>query len=154
MNAYAQWDPFSELRKTMDNLFDQGFARPWRLMSGSEHGTNAWMAVNIWETEDALAIEAAIPGVDPADVDIKVINGVLTIKAEPRHTEREEQRQFYHQEVSTAGFSRAFSLPVSVDPDKAEARYEHGMLYLSLPKAEAARPKQIKIGATNGNLLN
>jgi len=138
----------------MDNLFDQGFPRPWRLMSGADFETGTSMPVDVWETDDALMIQASIPGIKPDNVDIQVSNGVLTIKAERPQDSTEEQAHYYRRELSRNGFARAFSLPVAVDSDKAEARYEYGTLYLTLPKAEVARPKQIKIGATNGHLLN
>jgi HSP20 family protein len=151
---YTQWDPFSELRRTMDNLFDQGFSRPWRLMPGVELKADTAMPVDIWETDDALVVKAAIPGVEPGNVDIRVTNDILTIKAEVPHQDPEGQMQFHRREITNNGFSRAFTLPSPVDSDRAEARYEHGMLYLTLPKAEVARPKQIRISGTNGHFLN
>jgi len=154
MNTYTQWDPFSELRRTMDNLFDQGFSRPWRLMSGSDYEGATSIPVDIWETDEALVVEASIPGVDPGNVDIKVTNDLLAIKAEVSSQEAEENCRFHRREIPHGGFSRAFTLPSPVDSDKAEARYENGMLYLTLPKAEAARPKQIRVGTTNGHILN
>src|SRR5689334_15423482 len=101
MNTYNQWDPFSELRRTMDNLFDQGFSRPWRLMSGADYGTDASMPVDIWETDDAVVLEAAVPGVKPDDVKIEVTNGVLTIKAEHPRNEADDRRQFHRRELTS-----------------------------------------------------
>jgi len=149
----TQWDPFSDLRKTMDSLFDQGFSRPWRLMTPWDHNAEVGLPVDIWETDEAIVLKGALPGIDPEQVDINVTNDVLTIKAENTSDGIGEQVKFYRRELSPASLSRSFGLPVPVDADKAEARYQHGMLYLTLPKAEVARPKQIRIGASNGHTL-
>jgi HSP20 family protein len=94
-----------------------------------------------------------MPGVRPEDVDITVANDVLTIKAEHREETEDKKREYYRREIRYGAFHRALSLPVSVDADKAEARFENGMLHLKLPKAEALRPKQIKVaGPTNGTI--
>jgi HSP20 family protein len=154
MTNITQWDPFSELRSTMDNLFEQGFSRPWRFLSTSDNQASAF-PVEIWETDEAVHLKAALPGVSPEQVDISVANGALTIRAETRE-ETQQARTYHRREIAYGSFMRAFNLPTTVDADKAEARYEHGMLYLTLPKAEAVRPKQIKIGGVSGDghLLN
>ena len=155
MTTMIQWEPIYELRNTMDRLFDQGFSRPWRLISPPEY--QAAFPVDIWETGEAVEVKAALPGIYPDDVDITVVGDTLTIKAQHTPSEEQGQRSYYVHEVPYGAWQRTFTLPVSVEADKADARYEHGMLYLTLPKAESVRPKQIKVSAgqsTEGHLLS
>jgi HSP20 family protein len=152
MTNLTRWDPFGELRTTMDRLFDEGFSRPWRLMpAASEY--EAVLPVEVSETGDAIEVKASLPGVRPEDVEITVANDVLTIKAQHTEATEEKERNFYRREIRYGAFHRALSLPVSVDVDKAVARHENGLLHLTLPKAESIRPKQIKVAsgpAVNG----
>ena len=97
-------------------------------------------------------MKAALPGVSPEKVDISVANDVLTIKAEHREEVEDKRREYYRREIRYGAFNRSLSLPVSVEADRAEARFENGVLHLRLPKAEALRPKQIKIAANGGSI--
>jgi len=144
-NNLVRWYPFSDLRTTMDRLFDDGFSRPWRLISSNEY--DAAFPVELSESEDDIEVRAALPGIRPDEVEITVANDVLSIKADHKAQTEETKREYYRKEIRYGAFHRAFNLPVSVDADKAEARFENGMLYLRLPKAEALRPKQIKVTA-------
>lgn len=143
MTNLVRWDPFSELRATMDRLFDEGFSRPWRLLGTGEY--EASFPLEVSETDQDLEVKAALPGLRPEDVDISIANGVLTIKAEHKEQTEEKKREYYRREIRYGAYQRSLSLPVSVDADHAEATFENGMLKLRLPKAEAARPKQIKV---------
>jgi len=146
MTNLTRWDPFGDLRTTMDRLFDEGFPRPWRLMPAvTEY--DAVFPVEVSETEDAIEVKASLPGVKPEEVEISVASGVLTIKAEHLEDTEDKKRDFYRREIRYGSFHRSLSLPVSVDADKAEARFENGVLRLTLPKAESIRPKQIKVGS-------
>ena len=144
MTNVVRWDPFNDLRTTMDRLFDDGFSRPWRFLPTNGEYESPF-PVEVAETEDVIEVKASMPGVDPKAVDITVANDVLTIKAEHRAQAEDSKREYYRREIRYGAFHRALSLPVSVDADKAEAHFEHGMLHLKLPKAESLRPKQIKI---------
>ncbi|HLF76159.1 MAG TPA: Hsp20/alpha crystallin family protein [Dehalococcoidia bacterium] len=147
MTSVVRWDPFSDLRTTMDRLFDEGFSRPWRLLP-NETSSESGFAVEVSETESDIEVKAALPGIRPEDVDITVANDVLTIKAEHKYETEDKKRDYYRRELRYGAFHRSMSLPVSVDADKAEASFENGLLKLRLPKAEALRPRQIKV--TNG----
>lgn len=150
MTNVTRWDPFADLRGTMDRLFDEGFSRPWRLIPASNaEGYEATFPVEVSQTEGDIEIKAALPGVKPEDVEITVQNDVLTIKAEHKDTTEEQKRDYYRREIRYGSFHRAMTLPVSVDSDKAEAKFENGVLSLKLPKAEALRPKQIKVGSAS-----
>ncbi len=144
MTNVVRWDPFSEMRTTMDRLFDEGFSRPWRFLSPSEYESS--FPVEVSETDEAIDVKAAMPGVRPDEVEITVANDVLTIKADHREQTEDKKRDYYRREIRYGSYHRALSLPSGVDADKAQARFENGMLHLTLPKAEALRPKQIKVG--------
>ena len=150
MTNLVRFDPFTDLRATMDRLFEEGFSRPWRLL-GSE-GPTADMAfpVEVSESDTAVDIKASLPGVKPEEVEISVQNDVLSIRAEHREETKDEKKDYYRREIRYGSFHRALALPSSVDSDKAEARFDNGILTLHLPKAEAARPKQIKVSSGNG----
>jgi HSP20 family protein len=146
MTSLVRFDPFSDLRTTMDRLFDEGFSRPWRLLP---QDTDLSFPVDISESEDSVHVKASLPGVKPEDVDITVANDVLTIKAEHKEETEETKKNVYRHEIRYGSFHRSIALPVGVDADRAQARYENGVVSLTLPKAEALRPKQIKVSATS-----
>ncbi len=147
--ALARWDPFSEttsLRDALNRLVETSFVRP----SAALVGTPLIVPVDVSENENAYTVEASLPGMKPEEVNITVQENVLTISGERKERlERKEGDQVIYQEHRYGSFSRSFSLPVAVDADKAKAQFENGMLRLTIPKAEAARPKQIKIQATH-----
>jgi HSP20 family protein len=149
MTNVVRWYPFTDLRTTMDRLFDEGFSRPWRLLPNEP--AEAGFPIEVSETESDVEFKAALPGIKPEDVEITVANDVLTVKGHSQTVTEDKKRDFYRREIRYGAFHRSFSLPVSVDADKAEAKYENGMLHLRLPKAEALRPKQIKVATVNGN---
>ncbi|HXH20894.1 MAG TPA: Hsp20/alpha crystallin family protein [Dehalococcoidia bacterium] len=149
MTNLVRWDPFSELRTTMDRLFEEGFSRPWRLL-GDQLPVEYSFPVEVSETDTAVDVKAALPGVRPDEVEVSIQNDVLNIRAEHKEQAEEQKRDYYRREIRYGSFHRAIALPNSVDADKAEARFENGILNLHLPKAEAARPKMIKVAAGNG----
>jgi HSP20 family protein len=110
MTNLVRRDPFSDLRSTMDRLFDEGFSRPWRFLStsnGSEY--EATFPVEVSETDDALDVKASLPGVKPEEVDITVANDVLTIKAEHREESEDKKRDYYRREIRYGSFHRSMS---------------------------------------------
>jgi len=98
--------------------------------------------VDIYETADALVVVADVPGATKEAVDINVEDGLLTIKARPEYESRGDA---YVEEFGLVNFYRQFQLPDAVDQEKIEAQYKHGVLTITLPKAEAAKPKQIAV---------
>jgi HSP20 family protein len=143
-----RWDPFREmvsLRDAMNSLLQESFVRPGSgYPAGS--GAPASLPLDVHETENEFVVQASLPGVKPEDVQITVHGGTLTIRAESR-AEAEGQGKTWHlRERRFGALQRALALSAPVDPDKAEAKFENGVLTLTLPKAEQARPKQIKIG--------
>ena len=140
--ALVRWDPFSEIsgmRRSMDRLFDD-FWTPtiWRQRERA-------FPVDLYETDDSVVARAALPGVNPEDVDVSVSGDLLTIKGESKHEEKEERERFLRRELSYGAFSRTLPLPTSVDPEKATADYEEGVLTVTLPKAEEGRTRKIEV---------
>jgi HSP20 family protein len=146
MTNLVRRDPFSDLRSTM-RWFDEGFSRPWRFVVSPTTEYSGTFPVEVSETEDGLDVKAMLPGVKPEEVEITVANDVLTIKAahKAESETKDEKRDYYRREIRYGSYQRSMNLPVSVDADKAEASFENGQLTLHLPKAEALRPKQIKV---------
>ena len=134
------------LRQAMDRLFEDSFvrSRPWGL-NGEAGGA---LPLDITSSTDALIVEAALPGVPPEDVEITVEDGTLTIHAETRPERKDEDGQTLISEIRRGSLTRAVALPSGLEPDKASATFEHGVLHLRIPKAEAVKPRQIRISAT------
>jgi len=141
----TRWDPsaeFSAMRNVMDRLFDQPFARlPFR----SEDLGNSALSIDVVETGDTYVIKAAVPGVDPNDVEISVEEDVLTIRGEFTKQEESTEENYLRREIRSGSFQRQLRLPPTVEPEKAEASFENGLLKLSIPKKPEARARSIKI---------
>jgi HSP20 family protein len=144
MTNMVRWDPFADLRTTMDRLFDEGFSRPWRLLPAQEQQEWAF-PIEVAESENEVELKAALPGIRPDKVEISVTNDVLTIRAEHKEEAEDKKKDYYRRELRYGTYHRSMALPVAVDTEKAEARFENGVLHLRLPKAEAMKPKQIKV---------
>jgi HSP20 family protein len=130
----------------MDRIFEESFVRPESWLTVWERGTMG-LPIDLYETDEAVVVKATVPGIKPEDLDITVEDGTLTIKGESKGEEKVEQGRYHYQERRYGAFARSVSLPVAVNTDKAEASFEHGVLTLTLPKAEEARPKSIKVKA-------
>ena len=147
MADITRWDPFAELatlRRTMDSIFDD---RAWRPFSAASNSAEAYFPVDLYETSDSVVVRASLPGVKPEDIDISVTAGVLTLKGESKEDHEENTENFYRRERRHGTFVRQFTLPAEVDSAAASAVSEHGVLKLTLPKAEVAKPKTIKVQA-------
>lgn len=144
--AIIRWEPFRDLVTTRDNfnrLFNETFSR---LVGGDEPTARGWVpAVDVYENDQNLVLKAELPGFDPTDVEIRVEDGTLYLKG-ARKFERDEKKENYHRiERSYGSFSRTFALPGSVDAENVKAEYKDGLLTLTVPKKEEAKPKTIKI---------
>ena len=118
-------------------LSDQTSARPWA------------PSVDIFETDNELVLKADIPGVEQKDIDIKIENGTLSIKGERKFEKEENNKGFHRMERSYGSFVRYFTLPETVDTEHVKAEYQGGVLTLTLPKKEIAKPKAIKVQVSN-----
>ena len=104
--------------------------------------------VDIYETDNDLVLQADLPGIDPKQIDVRVENNMLTIRGERCFEPKVKQENFHRLERSYGTFSRSFTLATAVDSEKIQANYKNGVLRITLPKAEQAKPKRIQIAAT------
>jgi HSP20 family protein len=147
MRDLIRWQPWSELvtlRQGMDRLFEDSFLRPGLAWRAIPREGVIQLPVDIYSTEDKVVIRAAVPGVDPDDVEITIEGDTLTIKGE---TKAPEDVDYICQEHCYGPFARTFTLNVPIQIDKATAEFENGVLTLTLPKAEEVKPKTIKVKA-------
>jgi HSP20 family protein len=118
-----------------------------------ENAGAAWVPpVDIFEETDSIRITTEVPGVRPQDVKISIEGNVLTVSGTKQQTAEERTERAHRYERTYGQFERSFTLPASVDSTKVKAHYEHGVLTITLPKAEKARPRQIEVevGPSNG----
>lgn len=148
MTIVRRPSPFGELltlRSAMDRLFEDSFVRrPF----GSSYESMTTLPLDVTSTNDALIVEAALPGIKPEDVDITVDDGTLSIRGTYHDEEREGEGENLLSEIRRGSFYRTVSLPSGLEADKATATFEHGVLKLRIPKAEAVKPRQIRISPT------
>lgn len=134
----AQWDPFAEMSRIHDRVFGRG----------TMEREFAWKpAVDIYEDERGFHVDAEVPGVKPEDIKVNVENNVLTISGE-RKLDGEQNKDGYHRvERFYGAFSRSFALTDKVNVDAIDAKYENGVLRLTLPKRPEAAKREIAINA-------
>jgi len=140
------WNPFQEFENLLQRYNKNGGGT---MRSQPDHDLSFadWApSVDIEEEDDKYKIKADLPGVDKKDIDVKMENGMLSIRGE-KHTETESGKgsKRHRTERFHGSFARSFTLPDSVDADKVDAAYKNGVLTLVIPKAEQARPKSIDI---------
>ncbi len=135
--SLSHFDPLANLR-----LFEDAFSR----MLSEPQANRPWSpAVDIYETENELVLKADLPDVDLKDIDVRVENQTLTV-AGTRKFEKEQNTKGYHRiERSYGDFVRSFAVPNTFDTDKISAEYKNGVLSVTLPKKEAAKPRQVKV---------
>jgi HSP20 family protein len=129
------------LREAMDRLFDDAFTRPISI--------NNWgmPAVDMYQTDDAVVVKAALPGLKSDDVQISVTGEALTLKGQFKQSEEVKEATYHMREQRYGSFERSVMLPASVQTDKAKAEFENGILTITLSKAEQAHPKVITVKA-------
>ena len=101
--------------------------------------------VNVWVSEDNFIVTAELPDIDPAQLDISVVGDTLTISGQREPEALQEGEVYHRQERSSGKFIRSLRLPSQVQPGKVEAKYEKGILQITLPRSEAEKPKKIAI---------
>jgi len=141
------WDPWKDLatiQEKMNQLFEDTFSRGRAREEGLSHAM--WSpCVDIYETDDAVVVKAEVPGIEKDQVGIEVKDGVLTLRGERKFEKEVKEENYHRMERSYGTFSRSFSVPSSVDPEKISATLKDGVLEIVLPKVEKAKPKQIKV---------
>ena len=147
MSTIVRWDPFKDVAMLQDRM-NRAFGDLWghTRRPDEDYISGSWMpTVDVRETKNALEISAELPGIEPKEVEVSVEDGVLTLKGS-RNFEKATEGETYHRVERAYGtFERSFSLPTNVDPEKVQATYRHGVLHLTLPKREEAKPRSISI---------
>ena len=144
MAEITRWEPFGELmslRDAMDRLFEESMVRPRGMLAPLATG----VAVDMIETDEAIEVQAEIPGVRPEDINITVTGDVLSIRGETKQETEEEKGNYLRRERRYGSFCRQFTLTSPVIVDEAQADFEDGVLHLTLPKAEEVKPKAIEV---------
>jgi len=130
----------------VDRLFEQAVLRPGEAERAQESA--GWApAMDVQESVDGYTIKASLPGVKPEDVNIQYKQGVLSISGSTSAEQTRDQGTFHIRERRSGRFSRTLNLPDVVDADRAQATFEHGVLELRMPKAEATKPRRIEVRA-------
>jgi HSP20 family protein len=137
--AIIRWDPFREmttLQSQVNRLVDS-------MWSGRQE---SWVpAVDVFDTQDAVVLKAELPGMKADDIQIEVDDNVLTIKGERTFDEKIDDERYYRVERRYGAFQRSLALPQGVKADEIQAAYEDGVLQVTVPKAEAEKPKRIEV---------
>ena len=151
--AIIRWDPFRDLlglQERMNKLFDESYRGISRTGTEDDWALGgSWApAVDIYEQGSDIVLKAELPGVDPKDVDVRLENSTLTLRGE-RKFDNEVKKESYHRiERSYGSFTRSFTLPSVVDQAGIKAEFRDGVLRVTMPKREEAKPKQITINVS------
>ena len=135
--SLSHFDPLTNLR-----VFEDAFTR----FLNEPQTNRPWTpAVDIFETENDLVLKADLPDVDQKDIDVRVENQTLTIAGQRKFEKQESTKGFHRIERSYGNFVRSFAVPSSFNTEEISAEYKNGVLSVTLPKKEAAKPRQVKI---------
>ncbi len=144
--SIQRWEPFREmvsLRDAMDRLLEESFIRPRGTMTMLGGG----MPLDVRETDDAFVVETTVPGARPEDVDISVLGDTLRVHADIKDEGDREGERWLIRERRFGYFERTVTLPTTIKADRANAEFENGVLRITLPKAEEAKPRPIPVRA-------
>jgi len=152
MRTIVRWNPVRELaawqnamERAFENPFGEGPFGEGHFLANRPEARSWSLALDAAENEDNYIVKASIPGVNPDDLDITLEENVLTIKGETKVDETVKEADFHLRERRYGTFSRSVRFPVAVNAEAVEAAYEHGVLTLTVPKAEVVKPKRIAI---------
>lgn len=138
--AIIKWSPM-DIMDDLDRVFDAGWMPmvPQRIMNP---------AMDVYEDQDNVTIETPLVGIDPSKVNIEIEDNILKISGQSSHKSEVDDKNYYRKEVRYGSFYRAVSLPKAVIGEKASATYKDGILKISVPKADEAKPKKITVKAS------
>ena len=140
LTPFRNWAPMS-LFDEFNRLFEETLGD-----LGRKPVPEAYVApVDLYETDEALVLEMAVPGLSPEEIDISLEGNKLTIRGEHKPVEDQGVRRYYLQEIPHGAFVRSFTLPVEISADEVKAEFKNGLLKLTMPKVERARAKRIPI---------
>jgi HSP20 family protein len=149
----SRWEPFRELatmQQGLNRIFSDVFPHAWdRPFRGEEAGARVWAPpVDVFETDKNMVFKVELAGVDPNDVEVRVEGNTLYLKGHRNIEKDAKDQKYHHVERFFGSFARSFTLPQSLDGEKVAAEYRDGILTLTLPKKEEAKPKTIKISVS------
>jgi HSP20 family protein len=144
MSSLTRWNPIRDvvsMSEMMDRLFDDAF------FNRRSNGLQISPDIDVIENDDNIIVKAELPGFKPENVDARVEGNLLSIRGEYHEESEKREGQYHLKERRQGSFSRSIPLPVGVNADKAKAEFENGILTLTLPKHEDAKPRRISITA-------
>ncbi len=140
--AWTGFGRLSSLRNELDRLFES----PWTELALGSRLLSGWTpALDVHEDKDSFVIRAELPGMNREDIDVSLHDGVLNISGERKTEKKYEEAEVYRTERYLGKFQRSVTLPAPVTADKVKAQYKDGILTITLPKTEEAKPKQIDV---------
>lgn len=146
MLGLRRWNPFEELstlHRELDRLFNRIFGE--ERVSTFQSWETFSPAMEVYTDNDACTVRLSLPGVDPKQVDVRVMGQTLTVRGERRRPADISEDRLYVSEIPYGRFERVFTLPEAVDSEKVKASYVNGVLEITLPLKEAAKPRRIEI---------
>jgi len=147
MTTITRWDPVTRFQDQLVRLFDEPSFRGFRAPAS----LTAWTpAVDIFETEHDVVLKAELPDMKESDIDVRVEKNTLTLSGERKYEKEFSEENALRTERYYGTFSRSFTLPNTIKQDGVKAEYKNGVLTVTLPKLEEAKPKQIKVAVNNG----
>lgn len=139
-----QWFPFFDVGKTLEEM-DRALGRMGRPLGLRSVPRGTFPAINIYQQNDAVVLTAEVPGVQPEDLDLTVLNDSVTLTGRRKEAELPKDSRFYRRERSVGEFSRTVALPDAIDPNSVKAEYHDGILSVRMAKAESAKVRKIAI---------
>lgn len=153
MANIVRWNPVREAANLM-NEFDRMLEYPllrsrWGMPMQANEVVGSWgLALDVAEQGENFTVKASIPGINPDDLNVTLEDNVLTIQGETKDDQTIDEGSYHIRERRYGSFSRSVRFPVPVEGEKVEAEYENGVLTLTVPKAEAVKPKRINVKAS------
>ncbi len=152
MKALTRRHPFGHVdhgKRFFDRFFDDSLFRPYRVRTLTLEDNR--VTLDMYQTEDEMVVKASLPGLTTEDVDISIENNVLTIRGEADESTEEKQGDYILRERHSGSYSRSVRLPKNLTTAKTEATFEDGVLTVTIPKSEDAKPETIKVKAVKKN---
>jgi HSP20 family protein len=151
MKSLVRWQPlpeFASLQRQMNRLFDAFSETSLMPFAESLTGWEFGPPADIYEDDQKLTFKVEVPGIDEKDIKVEIENNILTVHGERKLEKDIKEESFRRMERHYGALSRSFTLPSTVDPEKIEANYAHGVLAIQMPKRVEAKPKQIKVNVS------
>jgi HSP20 family protein len=152
MKSLTTWNPFQELstwHRDIDDLFRRFF--PAVSEESDPYSMTGWLPpMEAFERDGSYVIRADVPGVEPSEVEVSVLNDTLTLKGERKRSNEVKEKDYRYSETSYGRFERRLALPKGVDPEKITAKFEHGVLEVTMPLPASATAKRIPIEGGGG----